>query len=215
MVLKASQLTSDKDGKWEGVEQGVYTHHFVSISTGKRQIMNPVFPKCGRSNNATAPAPAPAPMQHAHGQTVDLSTAAEPGMSVFIGKGNDEAPSVFASRDPKVKSGYYLPKDGRMVLSAELNNYLPKDRDIYISMDYEYIQSPVSGSKPLGYLDVGFGSMGVSCNLVGTFCTINRVGASSVTHILTAPPKDKAITYTSPDWVVNTNGYFVNWVPHL
>jgi len=187
MVLKASQLTSDKDGNWEGVEQGVYTHHFVSISTGKPQIMNPVFPRCGRPGNATAPAPAP--MQHAHGRAVDLSTAAAPGMSVFIGKGNDEAPSVFASRDPKVKSGYYLAKDGRMILSAELNNYLPKDRDIYISMDYEYIQSSVSGSKPPGYLDVGFGSMGVSCNLVGTFCTYSTELVRSVTHILHSSPQ--------------------------
>jgi hypothetical protein len=161
MVLRANQLTSDKEGSWQGVEQGVYTHHFVSVATGKAQPVNPVLPRCGGFDLSAMLGPyLPAGGQPAPGPVN--------GAAVFVGKGNDDVPMTFASKDPQVKTGYYLAKNGKMVLSAELNNYKPYDRDIYISLDYEYIKSPVAGRRPPGYLDVSFGSMGVDCNLVGT-----------------------------------------------
>jgi hypothetical protein len=160
-VLKANQLTSDKEGKWQGVEDGVYTHHFVSLATGKSQPMNPVLPRC-KDFDVSAML---GPYVSAPGKPTAGGVS---GAAIFVGKGNDDVPMTFASKDPKVKSGYYIAKDAKMVLSAEINNYKPYDRDIYISLDYEYIKSPVAGERPAGYLDVTFGSMGVECNLIGT-----------------------------------------------
>jgi hypothetical protein len=78
-----------------------------------------------------------------------------PAVSVFIGKGNEEGAAVFAAPNSTVKSGFYFSKADKLYMTAELVNYKPVDRDIYISMDCEYIKG--SGSKPAGYMDVGMG----------------------------------------------------------
>ena len=168
MVLKANQLTSNKNGVWQGVEQGIYTHHFATMATGKAQMMNPVMPKCGGFDLSEFLGPIMS------GGRASGPTSSSNGVSVFIGKGNDDAPMVFASKDPKVKSGYYLGKNSKILLSGELNNYQPRDRDIYISLDYEFVQTETAGQKPRGYLEVGFGSMGVDCNLIKTLGKVLR-----------------------------------------
>jgi hypothetical protein len=41
------------------------------------------------------------------------------------------------------------------------------------------------------------------------------VVSTVVLNSISEPPKDKAVTYTSPDYPVITDGYLLNVVPHL
>src|ERR1700712_2544549 len=70
MVLQANMETSNKVGEKEGISEGVYTHHFVTVDIGRPQIPNPVTAKCngrdlgamfGGASGAAAPAAPAAP----------------------------------------------------------------------------------------------------------------------------------------------------------
>ncbi|KAE9970644.1 hypothetical protein EG328_006128 [Venturia inaequalis] len=196
MVLAAKMETSDKTGQKIGITEGIYTHHFITIDMGRNQVPNPVKSTCPPKSASAKPA------DHSHGrrQLPDIATSGlfGAGMSVFVGKGNEAGRSVFASTNNTVKSGFYVSGKDKMYMTAELVNYEPEDRDIYVMIDYEYIPS-TDGKRPADYMDVGMGAIAVDGCLVTSL----------------APPSDKAIKYKSPDWDVTHNGYLVNIAPHL
>jgi hypothetical protein len=119
------------------------------------------------------------------------------GMSVFIGGGGSAGSgSAFAAKNTNVKSGVYISPTDKFSFTAEIVNYDPKEKPIYLSLDYEW----VPGKTP-GLLEVGMGALNANgCNnLNGMFF----------------PPKDKPITYEGAEWTVTQSGYFVNFTPHL
>jgi hypothetical protein len=117
--------------------------------------------------------------------------------AVFIGGGGSAGSgSGFAAKNTNVKSGVYISPSNKFMFSAEIVNYDPREKDIYLSLDYEWVPGKVPG-----LMDVGMGALSANdCNnLNGLFI----------------PPKDRPITYQGADWTVTQNGYFVNFTPHL
>jgi hypothetical protein len=106
------------------------------------------------------PAAGAKPPTHQRRQLAGGSALFGPGMSVFVGKGNEAGHSIFAASNSTVKSGFYVLGKDRMYMTAELVNYEPQDRDIYVMLDYEYIPS-TDGKRPADYMDVGMGSIAV------------------------------------------------------
>jgi len=118
-------------------------------------------------------------------------------VAAFLGGGGSEGSgSAYAAKNTTVKSGVYISPSDRFTFMAELVNYDPKEKPIYLSLDYEWVPGKISG-----LLDVGMGVMGASScdNLNGLFI----------------PPKDRSITYEGAEWTATQNGYFVNFTPHV
>jgi hypothetical protein len=117
--------------------------------------------------------------------------------AVFIGGGGSAGSgSAFAAKDTDVKSGVYISPTDKFTFTAEIVNYDPKEKPIYLSLDYEW----VPGKTP-GLMDVGMGALNANTceDLSGLFM----------------PPKDKPITYVGAEWTLTQPGYFVNFTPHL
>lgn len=186
MVLAAKMETSDQTGKKVGITEGIYTHHFITIDMGRNQVPNPVKSTCPpkgglmglMSSNAATPAK---PAGHSHGrrQLPDIAKSGlfGAGMSVFVGKGNEAGRSVFAASNSTIKSGFYVSGKDKMYMTAELVNYEPQDRDVFVMLDYEYISSP-DGKRPADYMDVGQGSIAVDG------CLVTSLGMLSILSIL-------------------------------
>ncbi|QDS72135.1 hypothetical protein FKW77_004102 [Venturia effusa] len=218
MVLSVNMEPSDKTGKGIGITEGLYTHHFVTVDMGRNQVPNPAKSTCppkpgagamgghGGMMDGMAGSPSKSSAGHSHGRRQiarrQFGAAGSflfgSGVSVFVGKGNEVARSVFAAANSTVKSGFYMSGKDKIYMTAEFVNYEPADRDIYVLLDYEYIPS-VDGKRPADYMDVGMGAIAVDG------CMVTAL----------EPPKDKAISYKSPEWDVTHNGYLVNITPHL
>jgi hypothetical protein len=82
-----------------------------------------------------------------------------------------------------VKSVYAIPKNATMTLTMEAINYDDREKDIFLSLDYEYLLS-----RPSGYMDVGMGAINFD-GCPGVFlCTTPRPAFAS--HlILQGPPR--------------------------
>jgi hypothetical protein len=171
MVLQANMETSDKTGGKIGITEGIYTHHFITIDIGRSQVPNPVKTTCangkgGLLGGGLSGMMTPKPAARAKTPTRQRrqlpggSALFGPGMSVFVGKGNEAGHSIFAASNSTVKSGFYVSGKDKMYMTAELVNYEPQDRDVYVMLDYEYIPSP-DGKRPADYMDVGMGSIAV------------------------------------------------------
>lgn len=120
-----------------------------------------------------------------------------PAVSVFVGGGGSAGSgSAFAAKGSDVKSGVYIGKSDTFQFSSEIVNYDPREKDIYISLDFEW----VPGTIP-GLLDVGMGAL-------------SAVDCASPTGQF-VPPKDRAQIYKGSDWTITEDGYFVNFTPHL
>jgi hypothetical protein len=189
MVLQANMETSDKTGSKIGITEGIYTHHFITVDLSRSQVPNPVKTTCADGKGGLLGlggmyAPKPAAHKAAAHQRRQLggSPLFGPGVSVFVGKGNELGSSIFAAPNSTVKSGFYVSKNDRMYMTAELVNYEPADRDIYVMLDYEYIPSR-DGKRPAEYMDVGMGSIAVDG------CMVTALGTSP-TLLYLAPPSN-------------------------
>jgi hypothetical protein len=156
------------------------------------------------TTGAPAAANPMAGMSHGHSRRSFINTRSNKskrqfGMSVFIGgggamgSGNPFAPQPGSN----IKSGYWIGKSGGMQLTSEIVNYDNKDKDLYLTLDVEW----VPGKAP-DMLDVGMGALSADN------CVDKERG---ILH----PPKDKPITYKGEEWVVTENGYFINFTPHI
>jgi hypothetical protein len=67
---------------------------------------------------------------------------------------------TYASKNSQLKSGFWISKTDQMNMMSEVINYDQFEKDIYVSLDYEYL--PNFQSRPTEYYDVGFGSINVS-----------------------------------------------------
>jgi hypothetical protein len=77
-----------------------------------------------------------------------------PHASIFIGKGREASATVFADPTRSFKTGYSIGKYDRITVTMELINYDEKEKEVYLTLDYEYLPN-----APKGYLDVGIGAI--------------------------------------------------------
>jgi hypothetical protein len=120
-----------------------------------------------------------------------------PAVAVFVGGGGSAGSgAAFAGKNSDIKTGAFIGETDKFQVSSEIVNYDPKEKEIYISLDFEY----VSGKSP-GLMNVGMGALSVDdCSApMGLF----------------QPPKGKAVTYKGSEWTMMEDGYFVSFTPHL
>jgi hypothetical protein len=155
-------------------------------------------------SHGTSPAPAAKPatgsmagMAHGHSRRSMSLSKRQLGMSVFIGGGGSMGSgNPFSARPGSlVKSGYWIGKGGRMQLTSEIVNYDPVEKDLYLTLDIEWVPG-----KAADMLDVGMGALSAD-------------GCADKEKGILHPPKDKAITYKGEEWAVTDNGYFMNFTP--
>jgi hypothetical protein len=84
-----------------------------------------------------------------------------PKISVFVGQGDEVSAMTFASKSTKygLKSGFWVSSKDTFNVMAEVINYQNAEKDIYVTLDYEYLPMP---SRPKDYYDVGMGAINVS-----------------------------------------------------
>jgi hypothetical protein len=121
------------------------------------------------------------------------------GFSVFIGGGGSVGSGNPFSPRPgsAIKSGYWIGKGGKMYLTSEIVNYDTVEKQIYLTIDIEWVPG-----KEAGMYDVGMGA------LSSDRCADKEKG-------MLHPPKDKSITYKGEEWSIIDNGYFINFTPHI
>jgi hypothetical protein len=78
------------------------------------------------------------------------------GATVFFAAGAEGTENIFTANSTQVKSGFYVQKQDKLHLSAEVINYDNAAKDIYLSIEYEYVPG-----RPPGYLDVSLGAINV------------------------------------------------------
>ncbi|KAF2399482.1 hypothetical protein EJ06DRAFT_53637 [Trichodelitschia bisporula] len=164
----------------------------------------------GMSHGGAAPAPAAGMAGMSHGGAAPATTGGMAGMghshskrqlglSVFIGGGGSVGSGNPFSPRPgsNIRSGYWIGTSGNMQLTSELVNYDNSEKEIYLTLDVEW----VPGKDP-AMLDVGMGALSADR------CEDKEKG---ILH----PPKDKAIVYKGEEWTVIDDGYFMNFTPHI
>lgn len=215
MILEAKADLADKDGKKIDIGEGVYSHHIIISDVGRTSVVPGVKAVCanglpggfnfqlaggmmgGKKPDQSAPM---AGMLHSgHSRRQVPPKAGTPPTSVFIGQGDEGSAMTFQMPKGTIKSGFYVAEKEVMMMMAEVINYNKSPREIYISLEYEYL--PNLPKKPADYHDVGMGAINVSP------CQGESMNLM--------PPKDKAVKYTSPPWLVTSDGYLVNVKPHL
>ncbi|KAF2669195.1 hypothetical protein BT63DRAFT_424927 [Microthyrium microscopicum] len=196
-VLKAVANLAYKNGTQADVGTGVYTHHIIISQVGRPQLIPPIFPvSCNSSLSGAKPSTAPkqaggSMAGHGHRKRQDFTS------SVFVGGGGSAGSgSAFAAPNSDIKTGAYIGKYDAFQFSSEIVNYNPKEKEIYLSLDYEFLP----GKTP-GLMNVGMGALSVEG------CAGPTAGFM--------PPADKPIKYTGSEYIITENGYFVNWMPHL
>jgi hypothetical protein len=117
-----------------------------------------------------------------------------PKLSVFVGGGGSiGSSSVFAIKNSQFKSGAYVGQSDSFLYTSEVVNYDPVDKEVYLTLDFEWLPK-----KTKGLLNTGMGFLGLNC-----------------TSFAFQPPKDKLATYSGVDWTALDDGYFVDFMPHL
>jgi hypothetical protein len=81
-------------------------------------------------------------------------------MALLVGQGDDGHAMRFAHRGASFKSGLYISKKDQISFMGELINYDNYTKDIYATLEYEYI--PNMPTRPREYYDVGMYAINVS-----------------------------------------------------
>lgn len=120
-VLESHSELQTLDFKRATTDEGIYNHHNVFM-----ELVNPgVVYGCDGIQGAT-----------------------QLPMSVFAAGATEDGVQKYYSEDGTVKSGYYLPKNPRLINTIDVINYNNEVRTVYTVTEIEYLDG-----KPAGYLD--------------------------------------------------------------
>jgi hypothetical protein len=115
-----------EDGTRMDISNGVYLHHAVSTNMGWRQMTNWLSP-CPAMNPIMKSSFVPARYQ-------------VPG-TMFGNTAVDEFQQWFGSpKEYGAQGGMFLSADDHILLQAEMINYTPQEKKLYIKFDYEYME---------------------------------------------------------------------------
>ena len=170
-VLAAQAEIAFENGTIADLSHGVYSHHIMLTMAGKPPVGMPVSTTCkgkatGGFGNPTPPKLAQLGSKSSSGSgkssnnlLKSLLSKGKPLQipSPFIVNGGDGSSVEFAVRKnsgSNVKSGYAIPKDATMTFFLEEINYNDHPKDLFLSLDYEYLPK-----RPTGYMDMGMGAI--------------------------------------------------------
>lgn len=106
--------------------------------------------------------------------------------------GNDayDDPNIFMSKKDGFKSAFLTNNDDLFGVQAEIVNYNPTNRTVFLNMELEYLDH-----KPEGYLDTS---------------TIVVSATGCEPPVYKAPSTEKKFTFTSENITISQNGFIVN-----
>jgi hypothetical protein len=135
-ILRTNSTLQYADGTLATVANDVYNHHVQIFDIGK--MTDQLF-QCGKID----------PSKPKKGMKI-------PG-SYFGGSASDGAPSIFNTPDGMFNSGYFLGKQSKVIMSAELINYAKESKDVFAVTEIDYLP----GNTP-GMMDTSVGIMSVN-----------------------------------------------------
>lgn len=228
MILGALGEVTDKQGKRLDLSSSIYTHHVIAVAQGKNKKMvmppvNPMSSSCpgGKSSGKGSsglggfdpsamlgmgmsgkggmggmshgdPSPKMSKQASSLMSGHSLSKRQFGGFSMFIGQGNEGDVTLYAPiNSTVVKSGVWIAKGDKVSATAELVNYNQDPKEVYFAIDAEYLKMD---QEPKDYLPTGTGAI-----------QLMQCG-----NLALSPPKDKAITYASPENTVSSSGWIVS-----
>ncbi|KAF2395561.1 hypothetical protein EJ06DRAFT_525303 [Trichodelitschia bisporula] len=170
-VLQVESEIVYADGTRAQITNGLYNHHLAFVDSAKG-----------------AP-----PMA----QCLNGVKGAAPPTSVFMGGSEDAGRGVYATKDPKLASGYYIGKADTIVMSGDIVNYANETKTVYTKSTIEYLEG-----RPAGTLDVSIQLISV------TDCD----GAFAVVDV---PKNATQFTVASKEMQIVQDGYMVTARGHL
>lgn len=160
-----------EDGKEISIAKGLYPHHVVFFSTSKLGTADYFACK---------------------GKAVKT-----PYLPTFIGAAAENVNDYFADPKSDINTGYYLPKDDKILFQIDVVNYKDHDQFIYLEPEIEYFPG-----KAAGYLDSDkFILSPGTCD--------SAMGAFSGTNIR-PPPGVKKFAVNGSDIEINRDGYIIS-----
>jgi hypothetical protein len=136
MVLSAQANAALIDGSKADIGNGVYGHHIIMTDITKKGLSQGIKPPC---------------------PLINLATSFGTGPSAFVTEGDEGAANAFMTKGSTIKRGYYVGKEDKIDISAELVNYKKENQDIYLSLTYEYL--PKMEVRDKAYYDVSFSAL--------------------------------------------------------
>jgi len=141
-VLTAKMDAVFENGTRADVSSGVYLHHIVTMNIGDRKmdsdLINTWMPFCAGSDTA---------MSLAQGlQGIQGFFGAKTRAAIFGFGAVDEFRQMWTTPDGKFDSGFYLAKDDKLLLQAELVNYRKEAQQLWLQADVEWVPGKVGRS---------------------------------------------------------------------
>jgi hypothetical protein len=158
-VLSGKIILKYTDGTIANASNGVYVHHI--LTTGLKS--SPGFVRsCGSIG----------------------------GTSGFVGNGDDNSnePTLYASKDGSLESGYWLSASDRFMAQFVLVNYNPEPKKVEVHYDLEYLPGHVG--KP------------VKSSLISASCTGIRTSKMSAVNTTSSP-----MSFTEDGYIVLARGH--------
>jgi hypothetical protein len=116
------------------------------------------------------------------------------GIDPFFGLGNEKTPAAYQIPGSSIKSGYYLAPDNKFILVNELMNMDEEEKEVYVTVNWEYVPGKPEGFKQAQdiWLDLGY------CNPAGE-----------------DPPNDRAFNKSSIKWTSPYEGTILGIIGHM
>ncbi|KAE9986858.1 hypothetical protein EG328_004577 [Venturia inaequalis] len=129
--------------------------------------------------------------------------------NIFM-SGNDRSVSDFALQNSTIKSGYTIKPSDTFILSTELMNMDDKEKWVWVTLTYEYIDGPT----PPGYKQgkTVWQTIGVPIGACGRTWT-NPFGTSNLT--ISQRPKSQAFTEHSVPWTATRDAWMLDTGGHM
>jgi hypothetical protein len=160
----------DKDGKGIDIAAGLYPHHAVFFSSG-RFAMNS-FLSC-------------------NGKSIKIPT-----IPSVVGTAAERADNQYYVKGSKVNTGFYVPKDDKVIMQIDIVNYKDYDQDVYVIPEIEYIPG-----KQADFLE--------SDNYIISPSTCDSPLGSMGGTFVKPPPGAKQFTLNGTDMTFDQDGYIV------
>jgi hypothetical protein len=109
---------------------------------------------------------------------------------IQVGQDAVEGANIFTSQESRLRSGFLTNNDDLFLLQAEIVNYNPTNRTVFMTLELEYLEA-----KPMDYLDASTITISATgCNVPG----------------YKPPPGARQYNHTSEPFEITQNGYIIN-----
>lgn len=131
-VLKGHIGLLNLDGSKVSPNNDVYIHHILTFDTAKRQ------------------------KTFLNGCSGSLASAASAIGAKFIGSGedNNNVDVWYTNREGETKGGFHIGSADRFMMNVDLVSYAPANKQIYLTMDMEYLHGKVGADARESLLSV-------------------------------------------------------------